>query len=206
MTPSAKKTDLRKIRSKKMIIDAFLTLVAKKGLDAVTIQDIADEAMINRGTFYAHFSDKQDLYDEILDYAVDAFASIISKDQLIHGRKIKLQHVENVLTNIYLNIKKNKAFFLTLTDGNAIGILKSKLADLLYVKYQDIFDSLKITENNLEVPIDFIIEYMTSIFMGTLHWWLTTDSEMPPEALARLVIKLVANGHLTVMGIEVDQS
>lgn len=204
--PENKKTDLRKIRTKKMIIDAFLELVEEKGMETVTIQEIADKAMINRATFYAHFTDKQDLYDSILEFASNAFTSVIQEDQLIHGRTIKLKHIENLLTNIYITVKKNQKFFITLTDGYANEFLRQKLADLLYVKYHDIFDSLRITENNLEVPLDFIIEYMTAIFMGTLHWWLTADSQMTPDALARLVIKLVANGHLTVMGIEVEKN
>lgn len=201
-----KKMDLRKIRTKKMIIDAFVSLVEEKGYDAVSVQDIATRAMINRATFYAHFSDKQELYDEILNYAVEALTSVISKDQLISGKKIKVKHIEVVLTGIYKNIRKNRQFFISLTDGNANEFLRKKLADVLYEKYKTIFDSLKITENNLEVPIDFIIAYMTSIFIGTIHWWVTTDDNMTPDALAHLVIKLVANGHLTVMGIEVENN
>ncbi len=201
-----KKMDLRKIRTKKMIIDAFVSLVEEKGYDAVSVQDIATRAMINRATFYAHFSDKQELYDEILNYAVEALTSVISKDQLISGKKIKVKHIEAVLTGIYKNIRKNRQFFISLTDGNANEFLRKKLADVLYEKYKTIFDSLKITENNLEVPIDFIIAYMTSIFIGTIHWWVTTDDNMTPDALAHLVIKLVANGHLTVMGIEVENN
>ena len=83
-------------------------------------------------------------------------------------------------------------------------ILRKKIADILYEQYAHIFDRLKITENDIEVPMDFIIEYMTSIFIGTLHWWLTTDSDMTPDHLAKLVIKLVGNGHLTVLGIEIE--
>ena len=67
-----------------------------------------------------------------------------------------------------------------------------------------IFFKIKITESSIEVPLDFVIEYMTSIFVGTLHWWLTADSQMTPDQLAKLVIKLVANGHLTVLGIEIE--
>ncbi|MBO6462046.1 TetR/AcrR family transcriptional regulator, partial [Enterococcus faecalis] len=43
-----------------------------------------------------------------------------------------------------------------------------------------------------------------SIFVGTRHWWLTAGSQMTPDQLAKLVIKLVANGHLTVLGIEIE--
>lgn len=201
----SKKTDLRVKRTHKMIIEAFFLLVEEKGYDCITIQDIADEAMINRATFYAHFKDKQDLYEQIFDFAVNAFTSVIDTEQIIVSNRIKVKQIEFLLTHIYVNIQKNKNFFLTIMDGSSNELLRKKLAEIIYEKYADIFSRLKITENDIEVPIDFIIEYMTSIFTGTLHWWITSDTDMSPNHLARLVIKLVGNGHLTVLGLEIDK-
>ncbi|MFC0361766.1 TetR/AcrR family transcriptional regulator [Enterococcus canintestini] len=200
-----KKTDLRVKRTNKMIIDAFIHLVEKSGFEQVTVQDIADEAMINRATFYAHYKDKQDLYETIFDYALTAFTSVLNPAELVKGNLIKVKHIELMMTKIYRNIQENRKFYLTIMDGSANEILRKKIADILNEQYADIFNRLKITENDIEVPMDFIIEYMTSIFIGTLHWWLTTDSQMTPEHLAKLVIKLVGNGHLTVLGIEIEK-
>ncbi|WP_086348218.1 TetR/AcrR family transcriptional regulator [Candidatus Enterococcus clewellii] len=200
-----KKKDLRVMRTHKMIIEAFFYLVEEKGFDAITVQEIADRAMINRATFYAHFKDKQDLYDQIFDFAVKAFTSVVDADKTIRGNRLEVKKIEVLLTQIYNNIHKNKNFFLTIMDGSSNETLRRKLADILYEKYADTFAQLKITENDIEVPIDFIIEYMTSIFIGTLHWWVTSDTDMTPNHLARLVIKLVGNGHLTVLGIEIEK-
>ncbi|ASZ06943.1 MULTISPECIES: TetR/AcrR family transcriptional regulator [Enterococcus] len=200
-----KKIDLRVKRTHKMIIEAFIRLVEEKGYDNVTVQDIADEAMINRATFYAHFKDKQDLYEQIFEMAINAFTSVLDLEQLVHGNRIKVKQIIAALTNIYKNIQERKAFFLTIMDGSSNELLRKKLEELLYNKYANIFNRLKITENELEVPIDFIIEYMTSIFIGTLHWWITSDTNMSAEQLAALVVKLVGNGHLTVLGIEVER-
>ncbi|MHC5248955.1 TetR/AcrR family transcriptional regulator [Enterococcus sp. LJL90] len=200
-----KKTDLRVKRTHKMIIEAFIKLVSEKGYDNLTIQDIADEAMINRATFYAHFKDKQDLYDHIFGFAVKAFSDILDPSELVQGNRIKVKTIEILLTNIYKEIHKNRTFFLLIMDGSSNELLRQKLADILYEKYDDVFKKLRITENDIEVPIDFVVEYMTSIFVGTLHWWLTSDTEMPANHLARLVIKLVGNGHLTVLGLEVER-
>ncbi|MBL1226941.1 TetR/AcrR family transcriptional regulator [Enterococcus sp. BWR-S5] len=200
-----KKKDLRVMRTHKMIIEAFFHLVEEKGFEAITIQEIADRAMINRATFYAHFKDKQDLYDQIFDFAVKAFTSVLDADKTIQGNRIEVKKIELLLTTIYNNIHKNKNFFLTIMDGSSNEILRRKLADILYEKYADTLAQLKITENDIEVPIDFIIEYMTSIFIGTLHWWVTSETDMTPNHLARLVIKLVGNGHLTVLGIEIEK-
>ncbi|HIX71197.1 MULTISPECIES: TetR/AcrR family transcriptional regulator [Enterococcus] len=200
-----KKTDLRVKRTNKMIVEAFIHLVEEKGFDQVTVQDIADEAMINRATFYAHYKDKHDLYEKIFDLAIDAFTSVLSPDDLVTGNRLRIKKVEFLMTNIYQNIQKNSKFYLTIMDGTSMEILRKRIADILNEQYAHIFDRLKITENDIEVPMDFIIEYMTSIFIGTLHWWLTTDSEMTPEHLAKLVIKLVGNGHLTVLGLEIEK-
>lgn len=200
-----KKTDLRVKRTNKMIVEAFIHLVEEKGFDQVTVQDIADEAMINRATFYAHYKDKHDLYEKIFDLAIDAFTSVLSPDDLVTGNRLRIKKVEFLMTNIYQNVQKNSKFYLTIMDGTSMEILRKRIADILNEQYAHIFDRLKITENDIEVPMDFIIEYMTSIFIGTLHWWLTTDSEMTPEHLAKLVIKLVGNGHLTVLGLEIEK-
>ncbi|GLV67363.1 hypothetical protein Bmyc01_60320 [Bacillus mycoides] len=54
-----KKADLRIIRTEKFIYDAFIKLIAEKGYDAITIQDITDEVLINRATFHSHYRDKE---------------------------------------------------------------------------------------------------------------------------------------------------
>lgn len=45
------------IRSKKMIVEALADLLQEKPLDKITVTDVVNRAQINRGTFYAHFTD-----------------------------------------------------------------------------------------------------------------------------------------------------
>lgn len=201
----AKKTDLRVQRTRKMIIEAFFKLVETKGYEAVTIQDIADEAMINRATFYAHFKDKQHLYDAIFTFTLSAFTAILDSQQLVNGNRVRVKHIEELLTQLYINIQENKSFFLTIMDNNFNEHFRKRLAEIIEEKYATIFSQLRITENDIDVPIDFVIEYMTSIFIGTLHWWITSETDMTPNHLAQLVIKLVGICHLTVLGIELEK-
>ena len=200
-----KKLDLRVKRTNKYIIEAFIRLVEEKGFEQVTVQNIADEAMINRATFYAHYKDKQDLYEKIFDLAVESFTAILDFEDFVQGNRIKIRKIEAAMTELFLHIQNNRSFYLTIMDASAIEIIRKKLGLILTERYQEIFSTLKITEGDLEVPLDFIIDYMTSIFVGTLHWWLTAETTMTPDHLAKLVIKLVANGHLTVLGIEIEE-
>lgn len=61
-----KSVDLRVRRTKKMLQDAFMALLAQKTFQDITVQDITEQAMINRGTFYDHFADKYALMEYAL--------------------------------------------------------------------------------------------------------------------------------------------
>jgi len=61
---TSSKTDLRVIRTRKLIMDSFITLSSKKEFKDITVKDITTEAMINRATFYYHFEDIYDLLEK----------------------------------------------------------------------------------------------------------------------------------------------
>ena len=50
-----RKEDRRVIRTKQVILEALVTLIEEKGIDAVTVKDITRKANINRGTFTFHY-------------------------------------------------------------------------------------------------------------------------------------------------------
>src|SRR5262245_39593854 len=66
MVSSVEKVDPRAMRTRKLLIEAFVSLQAEKGFDDITIQDITRRATVNRATFYAHFPDKYALLDDII--------------------------------------------------------------------------------------------------------------------------------------------
>jgi AcrR family transcriptional regulator len=61
-----KGVDPRVKRTRQLLQQAFLELFQEKSFAAITVQDIAERATVNRATFYAHFEDKYDLLDSII--------------------------------------------------------------------------------------------------------------------------------------------
>ena len=60
-TPGPAATDRRVRRTRKLLRDALLALMAERGYESITVQDILDRANVGRSTFYTHFYDKEDL-------------------------------------------------------------------------------------------------------------------------------------------------
>jgi AcrR family transcriptional regulator len=58
--------DPRVKRTRRLIVDAFFSLMAEKSFHAISVQDIAERATVNRATFYLHFEDKYALMDWVV--------------------------------------------------------------------------------------------------------------------------------------------
>ena len=65
-------TDLRVVKTKESIEQAFLSLLAKKPLQKISIVELAREARINKGTFYLHYTDIFDLYQKTIRRQMEA--------------------------------------------------------------------------------------------------------------------------------------
>lgn len=80
MSPIVRKIeDPRITRTRHLIVHTFWALVHEKGFQAVTVQDIAARATVNRATFYAHFDDK---------YALFAYATRTAFLELVQQRVV----------------------------------------------------------------------------------------------------------------------
>ncbi len=51
-------TDPRILRSRRMLMDSLARLLKEEQFEHISVQEIADEATLNRNTFYLHYPDK----------------------------------------------------------------------------------------------------------------------------------------------------
>lgn len=71
--------DPRVVRTRRLLIDALVSLMAEHTYDTITITQITARATVNRATFYAHFADKRELseamvrenFGRVLDHMAD---------------------------------------------------------------------------------------------------------------------------------------
>lgn len=67
MTNTKADPDRRVLKTKASLRDAMLALMAPRGWDDMTIQEICDKANVGRSTFYVHYQSKDDLLHEAMN-------------------------------------------------------------------------------------------------------------------------------------------
>lgn len=68
-----RESDLRVIRTRKLIHDAFMSMVGEMDLAKITVKDLTQRAGINRKTFYLHFDSIEALYDCVMNDVMNDF-------------------------------------------------------------------------------------------------------------------------------------
>ena len=128
--PKEEKLDLRVKRTRGLILGAFESLIAEKGFESISVQDVTDQAQVNRATFYAHFADKYAL----LDYSISQkFMQEIEKRTLsaCHYTNDNLRNmilaVCDFLSHLHSDCAQPHQQFESLVEGP----IKKQIFDLL---------------------------------------------------------------------------
>jgi AcrR family transcriptional regulator len=88
-------TDPRILRSRRMLMDSLAKLLTKKEFEDISVQEIADEATLNRATFYLHYPDKSALLQAMSD---------LRFRELIKRRGISFSNCDGALRAIALGV------------------------------------------------------------------------------------------------------
>lgn len=81
MDKSKKKTDSRVIKTRCCIEETFLKLLTEVPFEKLTttrlIKGLIKECIISKGTFYAHYLDKYDLAEQLIDRELKFFENLL---------------------------------------------------------------------------------------------------------------------------------
>ena len=91
-----KSMDPRYLRTRQLIMDAFMQLAVEKEFKDMTIKDITSRATVNRATFYYHFFDKYDLLEKVL--AEDVLKGVLTN---VNSHEVLTpESMKNIFTSI----------------------------------------------------------------------------------------------------------
>ncbi|TVX94689.1 TetR/AcrR family transcriptional regulator [Paenibacillus agilis] len=180
----ANTTDRRVIRTKKNIKRAFSELLKEKGFEAITVQDIADRADINRGTFYLHFLDKYDLFERKVD---DILAELIASVPLDYAiNQTSFTCMEPRIIQSFSHFQKYRDFYKLMFEDATNPYFHTRFIELLKNHFEQSIEEMKLTSKTTNhINKDLVVHYGLFSFMGILKYWLDQDPPLSPEEIAK---------------------
>jgi AcrR family transcriptional regulator len=180
-------TDPRILRSRRMLMDALIRLLNQKEFEDISIQEIADEATLNRATFYLHYPDKNAL--------LQAMTAVRFRD-LIARRGLSFTDCDGALRAIALGV----CDYLAETTGCPSQLAKMPLEGSIIPVVEGMF--LDGASNHEMAPgVDPALLATTAAWavFGAARRWLQTPDRIPAEEMAarieRMVKPIFFSGH-----------
>jgi len=174
----------RRVKYTKMVLeDSFIKLLEKKDITKISIKEICENADINRATFYAHYSDQNDLLRKIEDKLLDNInAHLAELDQ----KNTEVSSVQ-IAEKIFEYVQENARLCRLLLSERGDFTFQKKIMMLVYDKIiTEITNNNKITVEDAEYVYSFTI----SGCVGFVQKWLNDGMKKPPRYMAETVIKL----------------
>ena len=159
------KTDLRVIKTRKILFDSLITLMKQKDFERIKISDICDVALINRSTFYAHYEDKYDLLLAMIEDLKNTLENELKKNK----EEISKNYFMDLLKILINHIDEKRETYNSILMHDKNGILIDFFID---VSNRDLTNRLK--NNNViisNVPLDIITKfYLGGIVTIGVEW------------------------------------
>ena len=187
------KVDLRVIKTKKAIRQAFTELMSRKQLEEITVSDVAAEAMINRKTFYAHYASIYDIISEIEDEIVNSF------QQMLAGKRFEdiLKSPYSLFRDLNQTINNNIDLYGRLLTLTGTSNLVHKIIQMIRVQVGRTYkDEFPVEPMTLDMAVYFLLSGLLAVFTE----WYNSGRTQPIEKLSEQLSLLCIGGMNGIMG------
>lgn len=181
------KTDLRIVKTKKILFNALLNLMKAKSFEKIKVSDICEEALVNRSTFYAHYDDK---YELLIDLFEERKLSLLKVLEDNENKAFSKEYLMELLSILIDHIEESKEIYSAILANNRNGILIDFLIDAIE---KDVSERLK---GNSEIkasdlPLDIIVKFYAGGLINIGIDCITRTKKYSKKELLLYIDKLI---------------
>jgi AcrR family transcriptional regulator len=179
------KVDPRILRSKAALCDALLTLMAHKPFAAITITEIVKQSEYNRSTFYANYSTKEELLNDMIDRKIEdllyAFRAPYQNVKEFYPHEL---HAQSVL--IFDHISHNAEFYTVLTNSDVLPTLQQKM----FLSLKRILAE-ELIQGTRDLDQELAITYSLSALLGLIFHWISSGFAYKTSYMQDQLVKII---------------
>lgn len=156
-------------RSVRLLKEAFLGLLAEKPYDQITVSDVTRAADLNRGTFYAHFDNMDDLLRSTMADISEGIAELMDQSPEVDF----LDDPMPVLRPIGEFLRSDRALYRKLVTSSSVEPFVGSIHEIFCTRIRERLERIGSSSNP---RLDLVLtEYITSGVLRTYRSWLAGE-------------------------------
>lgn len=176
-----KQQDLRVTKTQRALAYAMLSLLEKNSFARITVNDLCQEALVSRSTFYAHFEDKYQLMLfclRELDVRLTGEDHVTGPYEHLVAVLSRIREHSNIYRNIFMADPNRE--LLKMFQGHFVRVFTELLPE----------DALR--GKAFEGSPEMLSIYLSGGLAAMLGWWIENDFAVSVEEMARCQWSLLA--------------
>jgi len=181
--------DRRVLKSKRALKEALLALMHKKSFKEITITDIVQKADLNRGTFYKHYTYKEDLLNEIIeDITIDLVASY--REPYKNAETFEVSKLTANAIKVFDHVQKNANFYKLIIHVELLHGFQYKLCEILKeLSIQDFHAPAMEMDSHIDKEI--AASYYAYALFGMLVEWIKGGFKYSSGYMAKQLLIII---------------
>lgn len=184
-----KQLDRRVRKTKRQIRNAFTALMLEKNIADITVREIAELADVNRGTFYAHYKDVNDLLAQLESGIMGKVETVKRLRSPQKSEKATLLYLTNILTLCGENVDVFKTVIIKNPDPE---FQKQLLSTFKRQLLEGFAYRGEATET---VKADYYFTFEVSGMMALANTWIENGMKETPAEMAAVGVDFIMRGY-----------
>ena len=183
-----KKIDLRVIKTKNNLYQTLIELMSDMPFEEIKVSDICERALVNRSTFYSHYSDKYELLSSYIDTLKESLEKELEKNtSTLNTKEYYLEMISLFLDHV----EEKKDIYVAIGKTNKNGILM----DMIYDTFKkEIIEGIDKSDKRVQIPSNFVATfYLGAVFSAGTEWMFNDFKYSKEEMLHYLDILIPDN-------------
>ncbi len=182
--------DRRVRRTRRQLQQALVTLMREKELREITVRELTELADVNRGTFYAHYKDLEDMLEQVEHELFQQLSQVLEA----HTPEEMQGNLSPILRDVFSFVWENRELCLTMIGHQQGEPFFQELRRLIYGKYLREWNGLYDLGSAGRTRPNYCLEFVVSGALGLVRAWVEGDMAEGPEEMAGLAEQLIVNG------------
>jgi AcrR family transcriptional regulator len=185
--------DRRTRKTEDLLLEALVSLVMEKDYASVTVKEVLDRANVGRTTFYAHFTDK----DDLLVRAVQRMQEVLETRLAAQGRPSDpAERLVAFALPTFEHLFANRPIYKALKSSGA----RSIITEYVPVMFANLIGEKasrkprKAKKGGVEIPGDLLVRFVVTTFTSLVGWWLDAPDPLPPKEVDEIFRALILPG------------
>ena len=182
------KLDRRVRPTREQLKRALTQLLLEKPVREITVRELTDRADVNRGTFYAHYTDLYDMLEQMENELLEAFQALLDR----HAPDDLTRDLAPLLSDVFCFVEENRALMPVFLGQQTADRFLRRFSQVIYQRclreWAGLYPLGDVSEPN------YYLEFVVSGTVNLVGTWARRGFRETPADMAKLAGQLILRG------------